>query len=520
MSFDRELTINDYINIVKRKSHYVIGFFFIFFPIVLAYAILKSPTYQSTATILIESQHIKSGDEKERFATERFAKLNQVVLSKENVLKIAKKYKLYGQDKKNSLSSERLYFITRNNIIIEKLKAEAEGWESSATFAFNISFQHYDAQDTLNITNDLVDLFLLENDKFTKGQVIETEQFFSKEEEKRRLELESVENQLSIFKRKNSDSLPENKQIYIVSLERLEKDLRANQLEYRATKAELRSLDVSLETAKAGNAAIGGQERAMGNSDLDGLRAELAKQKSIYNDSHPSVRALQRRIDAIVNSSDNTVKANSVSPVQSIMVAKVQAQIETANDRLASLKAEEANIRAKISQAENSLMRSAQTEGEIGSLIREYENAKTAYNEIKAKFESAKIAKNIEVENKGERFVLIEAPLLPESPIKPNRKLIIIGGLVASILASVGLVILMDLMSKGVRGVDAIASVMGIQPIAAIPYIKSDAEEKRKIYMMYYVVFGVVSMVLIALLVIHFFVMPLDILMSKIVARF
>jgi hypothetical protein len=61
---------------------------------------------------------------------------------------------------------------------------------------------------------------------------------------------------------------------------------------------------------------------------------------------------------------------------------------------------------------------------------------------------------------------------------------------------------------------------MGIQPIAAIPYIKSDAEEKRKIYMMYYVVFGVVSMVLIALLVIHFFVMPLDILMSKIVARF
>jgi capsular polysaccharide biosynthesis protein len=153
-------------------------------------------------------------------------------------------------------------------------------------------------------------------------------------------------------------------------------------------------------------------------------------------------------------------------------------------------------------------------------LIREYENAKTAYNEIKAKFESAKIAKNIEVENKGERFVLIEAPLLPESPIKPNRKLIIIGGLVASILASVGLVILMDLMSKGVRGVDAIASVMGIQPIAAIPYIKSDAEEKRKIYMMYYVVFGVVSMVLIALLVIHFFVMPLDILMSKIVARF
>lgn len=521
MSFEKELTINDYYKIAKRRLPYIIGFFFVLFPLVVAYAILKTPTYQATATILIDSQHIMSEESKQKFATERFAKLNQVVLSKDNIVKIAKKYKLYGLDKKSDMPSEPLYFATRGNINIEKLKAEPEGWESSATFAFNVSFQHYDAQETYDITNDLVNLFLNENDKFTKGRVLETEQFFSKEEEKKRLELEEVESKLTSFKRRYADSLPENKDVYTSTLERLENDLRANQLEYRATKAELRSLDVSLESAKAGKGVNEASEQFSGTNELLSLRSELAKQKSIYSDNHPAVRALQRRIDALESASTAKVERPiNISAADSIVVAKVQAQIETARDRLDSLKLEESNIRARISQAESSIMRSGQTEGEMGALIREYENAKVAYNDIKAKLESSKIAKNIEVENKGERFVLIEAPVLPHKPIKPNRKMIIAAGFLGSILASIAFAILIDLMSKGVRGVDSFANIMNIQPMVAIPYISSQADEKRKKQLILYFIFGVIGLFIILMLIIHLFVMPLDVLASKVAARF
>jgi len=524
MSLDRELTINDFINIIKRKFTYIVGSFLLLFPIVLAYAIWATPTYQSVATILIESPHVKSGAEREKFATERFAKLNQVVLSKENLVNLAKKYKLYGMDKvdkKPSISTDGLYFAIRNSIFIEKLKAEPEGWESSATFAFKVSFQYYDAKDTFNITNDLVKLFLDENDRVSKGQVLETVEFFSKEEAKRRDELEKIESEVTSYKRIYADALPENKGIYVGSIERLENDLRNNQLEQRSVQAELRSLDVSLESAKAGVGLNTPQQPISGSTDLDVLRQELAKQKIIYNDNHPTVRMLQRRIEALEKvAPTDPVKADKPISLQSVMVAKVQAQIDTANNRIESLRAEESNIRAKMGQAERSIIRSTQTEGALGALLREYESAKIAYAEIKSKLDNSKIAKNIEIENKGERFVLIEAPVYPDRPIKPNRKMIILGGFIGSILASIALVILLDLMRTGVKGVDTIASIVGVQPMVAIPYISSNAEEKRKKYIMYYFVIGYLGLVFIALFVIHIFVMPLDILMSKIAARF
>lgn len=521
MSIEQELTLNDYFEIAKRKLPYIIGFFCIFFSIVVAFAIIKSPIYESTATILIDSQHVKSDELKETFAAERFAKLNQVVLSKENIVKIAKKFKLYGLDKTSDIPDENIYFATKGNIHILKLKAEPDGWEGTSTFAFNISFQHYNAQETYDITNELVDLFLNENDKFTKSRALETVEFFSKEEKSKRTELEDVENKLTNFKRRYADSLPENKGVYTTTLQRLENDLRANQYEYRSTKAELRSLDVSLEAAKSGKGNISGAEQPSATTELQSLRAEMAKLNSIYSDSHPSVRALQRRIDALENTSNPKIeKPVSLSNSDSIVVAKIQAQIETAKDRLESLKSEEASIRARISQAENSIMQSAQTEGEMGALIREYENAKLAYNDIKSKLENSKITKNIEIENKGERFVLIEAPVLPESPIKPDRPKIIAAGFVGSIVASIAIAILMELMGKGVRGVDSFASIMNIQPMVAIPYIVSRAEEKRKKQILWYFVLGTVCLIIFLLIIVHFFVMPLDLVASKIVARF
>lgn len=523
MDFERELTLKDYINIVKRKLPYVLGLFFLTFSAVIVYTIWKSPVYQATATILIESQQVKPDEAKEKFAADRFAALNQVVLSKENLIKIAEKYKLYGLDKKPDLSREILATATRGNILVDRMRAEPEGWEGATTFAFNVSFNHYNAEETYKITNDLVKLFLDENDRVSKERVVETAEFFSNEEVKRRADLEKIEKELTNYKRLYADSLPENKEMQVGSLERLENDLRATQREYSATQAELRSLDVSLESAKAGIGLVAPQERVATPTDLDGLRLELAKQKSIYNDNHPAVRVLQRKIDALEkNAESSSVKTEPVKAVtaQSVMVAKVQAQIDTANSKLKSLKDEEANIRARISQTEGRVMRSAQTEGALGAMLREYESAKTAYTEIKAKLDNSKIAKNIEMENKGERFVLIEAPVFPQKPIKPNRIMMLIAGFFGAIAFAVASIIFIEANDKRIRGVQALASVMKIQPIATIPYITNKAEIRRKKYIVVHTLLAMLAVAILGLIIVHFFAMPIDVLLDKIVARF
>lgn len=521
MSIEKEMTLNDYINIIKRRLPYVIGFFFLVFLAAIAIALKLPPVYQSTGTILFESQQVQSEATREKYATDRFAALKQVVLSNDNLYKIVKQYKLYGLGKKNNLPPDRLAQILRANVKVDLLKAEAEGWGEKPTFAFNVTFSSYKADNTYNIANDLVKLFLDENERASKERATETTEFFSKEAEKQKIALERIEKEVTAYKRLHANSLPENRAMKVVSLERLENDLRATQREYSATQAELRSLDVSMESAKAGIGLNTPQERITGPTDLEGLKLELAKQKSIYSDNHPSVRVLQRRIDNLEKNapveSDKPVKAVTA---QSVMVAKVQTQIDTANARLKSLEIEEAGIRAKINQTEGLVMQSAQTEGTLGALLREYDNAKAAYAEIKAKLDNSKIAKNIELENKGERFVLTEAPTFPEKPIKPNRLLIILAGFLGAIAAAIGLAVMMEALDKRVRGVDMLASIMKIQPMATIPYIANKAELKRKKYIVFNILVGVLIVTLLALFLIHIFFMPLDVLTTKILSRF
>lgn len=523
MTVEKELSFNDYFNIVKRKLPQVVVYFLLVFMAVIAFAIWIPPTYKATATILIESQQIKPDQAKEKYAADRFSALNQVVLSKDNLINIAKNYKLYGLDNNPEMSRETINTIIRSNILVERLRAEPEGWEGAATFAFNVSFLHSNAEETYKITNDLATLFLDENDRVSKERAFETADFFSNEEAKQRAELEKIEKKVTDYKRLYADSLPENKQIYVGSMDRLETDLRATRREYSATQAELRSLDVSLESAKAGIGLITPQERITAPTDLDGLKLELIKQKSIYNDNHPAVRVLQRRIDDLEKNlavtPGKTEPAKTVT-AQSAMVAKVQAQIDTANSRLKSLSDEEATIRARISQAEGRVIRGAQTEGALGAMLREYEDAKKVYSEVKSKLNDSKIAKNIEMKNKGERFVLVEQPLFPRKPIKPNRKLIIIAGFFAAIAFATVLAILTETLDKRIRGVDSFASVMKVQPMATIPYITNKAELRRKKYKLINSIISVLALALFLLLIVHFFVMPVDAIAAKIIARF
>lgn len=518
MAIEREMTLNDYVNIIKRRLPYAVGFFLLVFLAAIAVALKLPPVYQSTGTILIESQQVQSDLAKEKYATDRFEALKQIVLSKENLFKIAEKYQLYGLEKNPKISPTLIVQSARPNIMVDLLRADAGQWGEKATFAFQVAFKHYDSEETYNVTKDLVQLFLDENDRASKERVTETADFYSKEADKQKIALENIEKEITNYKQSHSNSLPENKEMQIGSLERLENDLRATQREYSTTQAELRSLDVSLESAKAGIGLNGPQELATGATELDKLKLELAKLSSIYSESHPSIRALQRRID-VLEKNGTPASTKAVTP-QSVMVAKVQAQIDTANARLKSLEADERSIRAKINQVEGRVMQSSQTEGALSTLLRNYDNAKVAYAEIKAKLDNSKIAKSIEMENKGERFVLIEAPLLPEKPIKPNRLLIILAGFFGAIVAAIGLAVLLEAFDKRIRGVDQLAAIMKIQPIATIPYITTEAELKQKKYVVSYTLSAIFIITLLILLIVHLFVLPLDIAVSKILARF
>lgn len=82
------------------------------------------------------------------------------------------------------------------------------------------------------------------------------------------------------------------------------------------------------------------------------------------------------------------------------------------------------------------------------------------------------------------------------------------------------LVMVLEMLNQRVRGAEALASVLGRRILVAIPYIYTRAElARRKQWRTRLIVSGVVIIVLF-LVFLHFFYMPLDLLMFKTLGRF
>ncbi|MCG8325366.1 MAG: hypothetical protein MI673_07595, partial [Thiotrichales bacterium] len=191
---------------------------------------------------------------------------------------------------------------------------------------------------------------------------------------------------------------------------------------------------------------------------------------------------------------------------------QLQTQLEAAGTELASLRTKEAEVRNKIQLYENRLTNSPDVEREYRSLIREYENALLKFKEIKAKQMEAQLAENLESEKKGERFTLIEPPLLPEEPNKPNRMALFILGFILSLGGSLGSLVVTESLDRGIYGRKGVERVLGELPLSVIPYIETSAERQRRY--MKYIAFLVFLLLLAALslYLIHAYFKPLDVI--------
>src|SRR5262249_23196604 len=116
------------------------------------------------------------------------------------------------------------------------------------------------------------------------------------------------------------------------------------------------------------------------------------------------------------------------------------------------------------------------------ALQRDYETALAKQRELKSKEMQAQLAQNLEAERMAERFTLIEPPVLPEFPIRPNRRKI--GGLGAALSIVFGLACAfgIEFMDHGVRRTRQLRRLVGESvPLITMPYVASPGDRQRAI---------------------------------------
>jgi len=524
-----ELTFNDYLSILRRRAVILAGTFAGVLAIALGVAVAIPPVYQSSGTILVESQQIPTELVEATitsYADERIEIIRQRVMTRENLLKIIDKYKLFADERKSLTTSEKIDEL-RSWVNIELINANIKG-KGQATIAFKLSFDHRYPEIAHKVANELVTLFLDENIKARTERATETTEFLTQEADKLKVELESLENQLASYKQEHGSALPEHLELRMNMVSRTESEMKEVERDYKAAQEELRFLDLELSAAQAGIGPSTGSATATPAlspaQELSRLKAEYARLAATYKEAHPDVRALKRKVEALeaaepaaatVAASDD--KAGEAVPLE---VAKVQARIAAANVRISSLAAQMKGLQARLGAYERQIIQTPQVERGLMTLMRDHENARKKYEEIRAKQMSAQISENLEQENKAERFSLLEPPLMPDTPVKPDRMKIILIGLFMAMGGSGGVVFVLESVNQRIRGADALTQLMRQRPLVVIPYIATQdeiANRKRRLRK-FAILAGLVIMV--AIILVHFLYMPLDLLMLKIIARF
>ena len=567
---EQTLDFSDYMGAFKRRRLSIFVIAVTVFVMGALAALLWPATYKSSATILIKEQDIPSElvqSTVTSFASQRIQQISQRVMARPNLMEIINQYKLY-EDERKRLTTEEIISEMRKNIGLDMIEAAVvdprSGRPTAATIAFQLSFSGESPTQVQKVANELMSLFLKENLKERSEKASETYTFLSDESERLNQEISALEETMAAFKEQHANTLPELSQLNQQLMDRTEREitdidsqLRSQQqtriyLQGQLAQLKPYGIDVSLDPATRLQALrtqylgllarysaehpdvirmkreIEGLEQETGGVDssaeqlkqIEALRGELATMRKKYADQHPDVVKLERQIKALESSVSSTPKTSSLASAaadnpDNPAYIQLAAQIEAADTEIRSLQEKRQLLEGKLADYEQRLVETPQVEREYRTLARDLQNAIDEYQNVHVKQISAQIAQQLEQDSKGERFVIVEPPILPEEPVSPNRPAILFLSFVLALGCGIGYAAVAESLDDAVHGGKSLALAVGAAPLAVIPYLETDIEAGRRKRRLATKATAAAAAIILAIAMLHYFWTPLDVLWYK-----
>ncbi len=524
---------------LRRRAALVLSVTAVLAVVSIVVAIVLPPTYRSSATIRVQEQEVPPDLVRSTitsFADERIQVISQQVMTRPVLLALIEKYDLYAKYR-GRLTEDEILDRIRKDIKLTTINADisdrSSGRRVNATIAFTISYDAPRPDRAQKVVNELASLYLDENSKVRRQSVAETSEFLAQEADRLAKQIQSIEEKLALFKRRNVGRMPDSSAVNVQLADRTESELRRVEQQIPVLEDRKLSLESQLALIKpnisvASGPGLGngtGEQRELTPEErLRALQSQYASMSVLYTADHPDIRRVRQEIAALkaqtaasARSAEKGSGANEAPDNPAYIL--LATQLQNTRRELAQLAASREDLRAKQRIYDARLMQIPEVEREYNELTRDYGNAQARYREIKTKEMQAAGAFELERDSKAERFSLGEPANLPQSPVKPNRLAIALGGLVASLGSGLGLAFLLEMFDPSVKGPLELARIAPVAILTAIPYIETQSERvgTRRRTLVLIALCGILG--LAALYAIDSFVRPLPNLFDAAVRR-
>jgi polysaccharide chain length determinant protein (PEP-CTERM system associated) len=478
----RDLTIEDYAGIFKRRFWLILISSVTLLVTGVGVSYVLPPKYQSQTLVLIEQQtvpeeYVKPVVEEDLGA--RLSSMKEQILSRSRLEPIIEKYSLFAGS--NNTMDDRVD-LTRKAIKVTQIQSgQTRG--SGTMPGFFVSFEAPDPRIAQQVCGEITSLFVKENIDARQDSAEGTSDFLKQQLDDSKRKLDEEDAKLASFQEKYIGQLPGQETSNSNTLQSLTAQLDAstNSLSRLQENETFLEAMVSQQThdvqSTEPTAAVAEDER---RKDLKDLTAQKQALDAIYTPDHPDVVAINRRIADLQAeiahaaaqpappAAHESAVTNRPDPPQ---LQQLKAQLRAAQQSVAGAKQQQAEIQKQIHTYESRIESSPKVEEEYKDITRDHDTALQFYNSLLTKMNESSMATALEHREQGEQFKVMDAPNLPDEPSFPNRPIFAGGGFAAGLFLGLIIAALLEYRDTSLRNERDVWAFTKLPTLAILSHI-------------------------------------------------
>ncbi|HEY2434180.1 MAG TPA: XrtA system polysaccharide chain length determinant [Vicinamibacterales bacterium] len=451
--------------------------------------------YQSQTLILVIPQRVPESYVRSTVTArieDRLSSLREQILSRTRLEHVVQDFNLYPEKRRRSTMED----------VIEGMRGDIDV-KVERSDAFRVSYISDDPRTAQKVTERLASLFIEENLRDREVQAEGTSQFLDSALEEARRQLIDHEHKLEDYKRQHAGELPTQVQSNMQAIQSAQLQLQAltesiNRDRDRRLVLERQVADLQVAQDPMPLVAIGAAPAAVAPStaqQLDAAQARLQALELHYTAEHPDVKAMK------VVVADLEAKLRAESPAPSPSPAGQPAPVRPATaaetlrqNRVRDLTSEMRNLDGQVDRKQadakqvEAVIAGYQAkvdavptrESQLTELTRDYATLQNTYTTLLAKREDSKLAANLEKNQIGEQFKVLDPARAPERAYSPNVLLISAAGSAFGLVLGVGCAAFLEYRDTTFKSVEEIRQLIDLPVLALIPVMTS-ARERRAV---------------------------------------
>jgi succinoglycan biosynthesis transport protein ExoP len=502
------LDIQHYLGVVRRRHLYFLIPLFLGWAVVWGASWVLPPRYSSSTLILVEQPTMPKDYVTPNVTDdlqERMQSISQQILSRTRLLHIIDQYHLYSRAH-SQWSPDQKVDLMRKDIGIDLVRDEHR-----QITAFNVSYSSRNQAVAQQVTGELTNLFINENVEESTNQAKDNTKFLEGQLETARKSLSEQEEKVRQFKAQHVGEMPAQLASNLQILSGLQSQLQNEDDALNAAKQQRVYLQSMADQYRAlqGSTKTPDGTTTVGlpgiDQELDKLKAQLADLSSHYTDRHPDVRNLKEQIakaekvrDQLVASmkakdaaaqadgTEGAANPGSTDPTQTSLLAPIQGQLKSNQVEIANREHTIAALKLKMDEYQGRLNQEPIREQQLADLNRGYDQSKANYDDLLKKKNESAMATSMVMQQRGERFQMIDPPSFPQKPDFPNRLKFCGIGLGIGLALGAAVAGAFEFMDDRMYDEKEIKKLLPGEVIAEIPNIVNASDEQsatRKLWL-------------------------------------